>query len=213
MSDEKVSIRSNLVYLRFFTDNHEEYISTLEGDIAERDRLLDAIRTELRTTSDENKALRQEIDALKKALLQGRSDTPVLPPPAPLPAISAAAALASSGLKSPPPTPAPKSPMVTANVHKDLAMSPRLAGRSFWGGNLGLGGATPVHTTLVPDLSSVLSGKPSIASKRAPTLQENINPMLNVQNQPEKTMELSMPITPFDSFSEMNPFTMKTLDA
>ena len=61
-----------------------EYISTLEGDIAERDRILDAIRTELRTTSDENKALRQEIDALKKALLEGRADTPMLPPPAPL---------------------------------------------------------------------------------------------------------------------------------
>lgn len=93
-------------------------------------------------------------------------------------------------------------------------MSPRLASRGgFWGGNFGLGGATPVHTTLVPDLSSVLSGKGAITSKRSPTLQENINPTLNAQMQPEKTMELSMPMTPFDSFSEMNPFTMKTLDA
>lgn len=89
-------------------------------------------------------------------------------------------------------------------------MSPRLAGRNFWGGNLGLGGITPVHTTLVPDLSSVLSGKPASAAKR---LQENINPVLNAQMLPEKTMEISMPMTPFDSFTEMNPFTMKTLDA
>ena len=190
-----------------------EYITTLEGDIAERDRLLDAIRTELRNTSDENRALRQEIDALKKALIGGREETPILPPPAPLPPISAAAALASSGLKSPPPTPSPQSPMVTPNVHKDLPMSPRLAGRNFWGGNHGFGGITPVHTTLVPDLASVLSGKPSIASKRNPALQENINPMLNGHMQPEKTMELSLPMTPFDSFTETNPFTMKTLDA
>ena len=98
--------------------------------------------------------------------------------------------------------------MVTPNLNKDLPMSPRLAGRGFWGGNIGLGGITPVHTTLVPDLSSVLSGKP-----RSAGLQENINPMLNGQMQPEKTMEISMPATPFDSFTETNPFTMKTLDA
>lgn len=68
-----------------------EYISTLEGDIAERDRLIDAIRGELGSTKSENLALRQEISALKKALLDGRGriDTPVLPPPAPLPAVPA----------------------------------------------------------------------------------------------------------------------------
>ncbi|GJE93689.1 bZIP domain-containing protein [Phanerochaete sordida] len=214
-SKEKRQLR-NKISARNFRVRRKEYISTLEGDIAERDRLLDAIRTELRSTSDENKALRQEIDALKRALLdgRGRADTPVLPPPAPLPPISAAAALAGSGLKSPPPTPSPvpKSPMLTPNVHKDLPMSPRLAGRNFWGGNLGLGGIAPVHTTLVPDLSSVLSGKPPTA-QRSSGLQENINPQLNGQMQPEKTMEISMPMTPFDSFTEMNPFTMKTLDA
>jgi hypothetical protein len=210
VSGERVSCSARLKAF-FIIHTIIEYITTLEGDIAERDRLLDAIRTELRSTSDENKALRQEIDALKKALLVGnRADTPMLPPPAPLPAVSAAAALASSGLKSPPPTPSPtsKSPMVTPNFNKDMPMSPRLAGRSFWGGNMGLGGITPVHTTLVPDLSSVLSGKPRNAS-----LQENINPMLNGQAHPEKTMEISMPATPFDSFTEMNPFTMKSLDA
>ena len=102
--------------------------------------------------------------------------------------------------------------MLTPNLHKDLPMSPRLAGRNFWGGNIGLGGITPVHTTLVPDLSSVLSGKPATA-KANTGLQENINPMLNGQMQPEKTMEISMPMTPFDSFTETNPFTMKSLDA
>ncbi|KIP11846.1 hypothetical protein PHLGIDRAFT_33148 [Phlebiopsis gigantea 11061_1 CR5-6] len=211
-SKEKRQLR-NKISARNFRVRRKEYITTLEGDIAERDRLLDAIRTELRNTSDENRALRQEIDALKKALIAGRAETPILPPPAPLPPISAAAALVSSGLKSPPPTPSPQSPMVTPNVHKDLPMSPRLAGRNFWGGNHGFGGITPVHTTLVPDLASVLSGKPSIASKRNVALQENINPMLNGQMQPEKTMELSLPMTPFDSFTETNPFTMKTLDA
>lgn len=92
-------------------------------------------------------------------------------------------------------------------------MSPRLAGRGFWGGNLsgGFGGITPVHTTLVPDLSTVLSGKP--AGRRSPTLQENLNPMLNAQAPAERTMELSLPMSAFDSFTDMNPFTMKTIDA
>lgn len=49
-----------------------EYISTLEMDIAERDRLLNAIRSELGSTQSENVALRQEIAALKKALIDGR---------------------------------------------------------------------------------------------------------------------------------------------
>ena len=49
-----------------------EYISTLEMDIAERDRLLQAIRSELGSTQSENLALRQEVAALKRALLEGR---------------------------------------------------------------------------------------------------------------------------------------------
>lgn len=212
-SVEKVSF--DRLFFFFVLDSHHifsEYISTLEGDIAERDRLIDAIRGELGSTQSENLALRQEISALKKALLDGRGriDTPVLPPPAPLPTVSAA--LATSALKSPPPT--PKSPLLAPNVHKDLPTSPRLAGRGFWGGNLGSGiggGITPVHTTLVPDLSSVLSGKP--VGRKSPALQENINPMLNGQAQPEKTMELSLPMSAFDSFTDMNPFTMKTIDA
>ena len=49
-----------------------EYITTLEGDIADRDRLIDAIRTELGSMKSENVALRQEIDALKKDIAELR---------------------------------------------------------------------------------------------------------------------------------------------
>ena len=80
----------------------------MELDIAERDRLLDAIRTELGTSRSENLALRQEIEALKRTLLEGRSSSTSsssmnvdnggieglnLPPPAPLPERSAAEVL------------------------------------------------------------------------------------------------------------------------
>ncbi|KAI0682402.1 hypothetical protein BC835DRAFT_1424474 [Cytidiella melzeri] len=208
-SKEKRQLR-NKISARNFRVRRKEYITTLEGDIAERDRLIDAIRGELGSTQSENLALRHEISALKKALLEGRGriETPVLPPPAPLPTVSAA--LATSALKNA----SPKSPLPSPNVHKDLPTSPRLVGRGFWGGNLGGGiggGITPVHTTLVPDLSSVLSGKP--VGRKSPSLQENINPMLNGQAVPEKTMELSLPMSAFDSFTDMNPFTMKTIDA
>lgn len=95
-------------------------------------------------------------------------------------------------------------------------MSPRLGGRGFWGGNLGgFGGITPVHTTLVPDLSSVLSGKP--ADRQSSVLQENLNPALNksAAQGGDKSNELSLPMqmTPFDSFTDINPFTLKSLDA
>jgi hypothetical protein len=43
-----------------------EYISTLEGDIAERDRLLEAIRSELGSSRNENLALRREVENLKR---------------------------------------------------------------------------------------------------------------------------------------------------
>ncbi|KAF7797378.1 hypothetical protein EIP86_008573 [Pleurotus ostreatoroseus] len=210
-SKEKRQLR-NKISARNFRVRRKEYINTLEGDIAERDRLIDAIRTELGSTKSENSALRQEIEALKKALLDGRGrpDTPILPPPGPLPAVPAAV----TALRSPPPT--PKSPaLVVPNVHKDVSMSPRLGGHGFWGGNLsGFGGVTPVHTTLIPDLSTVLSGKP--LSRRSPTLQENLNPALNSPPAPQdKSKELTLPMqmTPFDTFTDTNPFTMKTLDA
>lgn len=66
-SKEKRQLR-NKISARNFRVRRKEYITTLEGDIAERDRLIDAIRTELGSTKSENNALRQEITALKKAL-------------------------------------------------------------------------------------------------------------------------------------------------
>lgn len=189
-----------------------EYINTLEGDIAERDRLIDAIRTELGSMRSENVALRQEIDGLKKALLdgRGRADTPVLPPPAPLPAVSPAL---SSGAASNA-TAVPKSPLVTPNTQKDLPTSPRMGARGFWGGAsspFGAGGFTPVHTTLVPEWGSVLSGKS--VGRRSPTLQENINPVLNAASWPnsEKTQQQQQ-LSALESFMEAHPFTMKSLD-
>ena len=119
-------------------------------------------------------------------------------------------------MQSPPATPK-NTTLLVPNVHKDVAMSPRVGGRAFWGGNLpGFGGVTPVHTTLVPDLSSVLSGKP-VGRRTSPSLQENINPALNNNSTtPDgKTKELSLPMhmTPFDSFTDLTPFTLKSLDA
>ncbi|KAK2464644.1 hypothetical protein APHAL10511_003337 [Amanita phalloides] len=86
-SKEKRQLR-NKISARNFRVRRKEYITTLEGDIAERDRLLDSIRSELGSTQSENLALRQEIAALKKILLEGRGTESLaslnLPAPAPL---------------------------------------------------------------------------------------------------------------------------------
>jgi hypothetical protein len=182
-----------------------EYITTLEGDIAERDRLIDAIRTELGSSQSENAALRQEIGALKKALLAsaGRADSPALPPPGPL----ATRAATSSSL-------------VTPNTQKDLPSSPRLAAsasKAFWGGSASFGGVTPVHTTLIPEnFTQPLASVKSLARARTShILQENINPSLNPGNAglPHNAFASLSKAAPFDSYAEANPFTMKTLDA
>lgn len=209
-----------------------EYISTLEGDIAERDRLIDAIRTELGSSKSENIALRQEIAALKKCLLEGRA-LPDLPPPAELPPIPASPPLT--------PTPVAASPVVTPNTQKDLPTSPRLSNRAFWGG-LGGMGVTPVHATFVPPIAVLaakapFSGgspilKPSIfyeETVRPRVLQENLNPGLNpssfrglvekkgAANINPALSNLSPSINhgvgAFDTFADVNPFTFKTLDA
>ncbi|CDO71137.1 hypothetical protein BN946_scf184845.g7 [Trametes cinnabarina] len=230
-SKEKRQLR-NKISARNFRIRRKEYIATLEGDIAERDRLIDAIRTELGSTKNENVALRQEIAQLKKALLEGRgrADTPILPPPAPLPTVPAsvlAASSASASSPSPPPV-LPRSPLLTPNTQKDLPTSPRMGARAFWGGaHAGLGGfgsITPVHTTLVPDLSSVLSGKP-VAGRKSPALQENINPTLNGspaslasllssnRNDEKPKEQQQLPMGAFDAFADINPFTLKSMDA
>ncbi|KAI1789464.1 hypothetical protein LXA43DRAFT_581247 [Ganoderma leucocontextum] len=224
-SKEKRQLR-NKISARNFRVRRKEYITTLEGDIAERDRLIDAIRTELGSMKSENVALRQEVDALKKSLLEGRgrADTPMLPPPAPLPAVSAATR-ASASSPSPPPARS-RSPLLTPNTQKDLATSPRMGSRAFWGGaHSSFGSITPVHTTLVPEWGSILSGK-GAPGRKSPALQENINPNLNVSTaaalasllnankaSEEKTKEPQTALGGFDVFAETNPFTLKSLDS
>ena len=180
-----------------------EYITTLEGDVAERDQLIDAIRAELGSTKSENAALQQEIKALKRALLgtAGRASSPALPPPSPLP-ISAPSPAARSTASS--------SSLLTPNMHKDLpSTSPRLAAKGFWGGSSTFGGITPVHAVTIPDLIAGAAIKP--------TLQENINPSLNTNSSANNiglaTLGGPGKPAPFDSFADSNPFTMKTLDA
>lgn len=196
-----------------------EYITTLEADVAERDRLIDAIRSELGSTKSENYALKQEIEILKKSLLQA-NPAPVLPPPAPLPAVSAAATVAA---RNSAPSPAPSSPLLAPNPNKDLPSSPRLASTrsGFWGGGSNpfgtMGGFTPVHTTLVPELSlSALAGKGLLTPPSKPLLQENLNPALNGVKKPTVTPQPKatglQPPSQFDSFTDLNPFTMKSMD-
>ncbi|KAA1476126.1 hypothetical protein DENSPDRAFT_853460 [Dentipellis sp. KUC8613] len=209
-SKEKRQLR-NKISARNFRVRRKEYISTLEGDIAERDRLIDAIRTELGSTKSENTALRNEISSLKKALLAGagRAESPVLPPPGPLPAPAARPA-------------STKPALLTPNMHKDLPTSPRMgSGKAFWGGSAAFGGITPVHTTLIPEsFAQPLVGKP--VTPRNSSLQENINPSLNGSNTtglaaaafgsgPGKAGKPSP--AAFDMFADSNPFTMKMLDA
>jgi len=200
-----------------------EYISTLEGDIAERDRLLDHFRTQLGSRESENLALRQEIAALKKSLLNGRSAEGEdgmmileegvvgglnlhLPPPKMLPEQSAAEALmmAESAASTNPIVNTTMTGLLTANTQKDLPTSRAGSSNAFWGG-VGMGGGiTPVHTTLVPDMSVVL--------KRA--LMENINPSLNQHPQTQQPhSHNTRPLGGFDGFADAHPFTLKTLDA
>ncbi|KAH8108299.1 hypothetical protein DFH11DRAFT_1732018 [Phellopilus nigrolimitatus] len=80
--------------------NLHKYIHTLEGDIAERDRLIDAICLEPGSTKSENNALRQEVAALKKAILEGRA-LPMSLPPAPLSPLSPLSSFAPQGLQAP----------------------------------------------------------------------------------------------------------------
>ena len=188
-----------------------EYITTLEGDIAERDRLIDAIRTELGSSQSENAALRQEISALKKALLAsaGRADSPALPPPGPIPAPPLATRTTAS------------SSLVTPNTQKDLPSSPRLAAsaaKAFWGGSASFGGVTPVHTTLIPDnFAQPLASVKSLARARAygSILQENTNPLLKSGNAglPASALAGLSKAAPFDSYADANPVSMKMLDA
>ncbi|KAK1216095.1 hypothetical protein PQX77_021273 [Marasmius sp. AFHP31] len=275
-SKEKRQLR-NKISARNFRVRRKEYISTLEMDIAERDRLLQAIRSELGSTQSENLALRQEIAGLKKALLEGRhinhsqlshSSAQVmvkgagdgmnmnlnavngavledfLPPPAPLPERSAAdeilartAATPSPSTATPSSAPnAATSSIVTPNTQKDISSSQA----AFWGGVGGYshgfgigGGVTPVHTVLMPEISSaglrhqqqeelnisrwvrdVLAAQTHEEDEQVNThkrrLQENMNPALNEAMDVEET---TCEAPEFEQFVESNTFTMKSIDA
>jgi len=220
-----------------------EYISTLEGDIAERDKLLDAIRSELGSTQSENYALRQEIATLKRVLLDGRGsvDSPALsstpsdvlvglnlPPPAPLPAQSAAETILAQAQAQPQaPTPTHAAVAVSTppsllipNIHKDVSSSSH-----FWGGasmkggmRLGLGGVTPVHRVVMPEMTGgVMEVLAQLNGAGGEKLQENMNPMLNQPRVQDANANVNVNAKAggggFDGYADGNVFTMKTMDA
>ncbi|EUC55422.1 bZIP transcription factor [Rhizoctonia solani AG-3 Rhs1AP] len=185
-SKEKRQLR-NKISARNFRVRRKEYITTLESHIADRDQLIAAIRSELSTTHNENTELRREIDALKRAIQEGRlsAEATGLPPPRPLtPEQSASPATPS--------TPAPRRPtdLARANTQKDRSSD--ASGRSFWGGAVGHGGVTSVHTTLIPEVfpqpisakprnvSPSSSGSSSASPSTPPNEGVNMNPLMNL---------------------------------
>ncbi|KAJ7512342.1 hypothetical protein B0H11DRAFT_2268409 [Mycena galericulata] len=236
-SKEKRQLR-NKISARNFRVRRKEYISTLEDNIAERDRLLSAIRSELGSTQSENLALRQEIAALKRTLLDGRGRgerQPVLPPPGPLPSSlsSSSSPTLTSGLASPTPS-GRASPLPLINKDKDLSASASSSTR-FWGGALGgmgMGGYTSVHTARIPELlgASPFASSPFAPaageSQNAPHQQENLNPALNGGRVAEVLRAgLGMGVATGapnananatgngEAFGDATPFTVRSLDA
>lgn len=220
-SKEKRQLR-NKISARNFRIRRKEYITTLEGDVAERDKLIELIREELGATKLENEALRREVDALKKAMLEGRV-APNLPPPAPLDAVKAATDAATKRTTR-------SSKAARVNTQKDLpSSSPRTASaRAFWGGSAGgaFNGITPVHTTLVPDFASLISNFTEKQQAQVAPIapfgffqEENINPALNSSCFTNRTVSgIAQPQTPgapggFDNFTDQNPFTLKNLES
>ncbi|KAJ7474456.1 hypothetical protein B0H11DRAFT_1333614 [Mycena galericulata] len=237
-SKEKRQLR-NKISARNFRVRRKEYISTLEDNIAERDRLLSAIRSELGSTQSENLALRQEIAALKRSLLDGRGRgerQPVLPPPGPLPSSlsSSSSPTLTSGLASPTPS-GRASPLPLINKDKDLSASASSSTR-FWGGALGgmgMGGYTSVHTARIPELlgASPFASSPfapaageQSQSAHAPHQQENLNPALNGGRVAE-VLRAGMGMGAGtgapnanatgngEAFGDATPFTVRSLDA
>ncbi|KAJ7880753.1 hypothetical protein B0H14DRAFT_3106117 [Mycena olivaceomarginata] len=204
-SKEKRQLR-NKISARNFRVRRKEYISTLEDNIAERDRLLSAIRSELGSTQSENLALRQEIATLKRTLLDNRGPALVLPPPAPLSSPSPSSV--SSATSSP-----KESELPAAHTLKDIAGSSSSAATSrFWGGAhaLGMGGYTSVHTARIPEL---LPSPP-------PQQQENLNPALNGSVKVTEVLRSGLGLgagtgpagVQADAFGDANPFTVRSLD-
>ncbi|KAF7330943.1 BZIP domain-containing protein [Mycena venus] len=227
-SKEKRQLR-NKISARNFRVRRKEYISTLEDNIAERDRLLSAIRTELGSTQSENLALRQEIAALKRTLLDNRGPAPVLPPPAPLsPSLGALSPSASSVSSSASPSLSKdgSETLPAAHTLKDIAGSSGSAATSrFWGGAhaLGMGGYTSVHTARIELLGATPWAASPFASAEPtppPTQQENLNPALNNTKVTEVVragLGFGAGTGPTgaqaDAFGDANPFTVRSLDA
>ncbi|KAJ7265995.1 hypothetical protein B0H12DRAFT_179597 [Mycena haematopus] len=223
-SKEKRQLR-NKISARNFRVRRKEYISTLEDNIAERDRLLSAIRTELGSTQSENLALRQEIAALKRTLLDNRGPAPVLPPPAPL--SSSLSSPSSSAAPSPTLSRDSNETLPAAHTLKDIAGSSSSAATSrFWGGAhaLGMGGYTSVHTARIPELlgASPWAASPFAAEPTPPsTQQENLNPALNSNTKVTEVLRTGLGLgagtgptgAQSDAFGDANPFTVRSLDA
>ncbi|KAJ7733774.1 hypothetical protein DFH07DRAFT_845384 [Mycena maculata] len=223
-SKEKRQLR-NKISARNFRVRRKEYIATLEDNIAERDRLLSVIRAELGSTQSENLALRQEIAALKRTLVEGRGPAPVLPPPAPLSPSSSSPNL-TSGLASPTLSAVSgsgrASPLPRANTAKDVSAT----STRFWAGASGMGiggmgGYTSVHTARIPELlgESPLASSPFAPETSTPTQQENLNPALNGSKVVEVVRAglglgagTGAPVHG-DVFGDANPFTVRSLDA
>ncbi|KAJ7150851.1 hypothetical protein C8R43DRAFT_491093 [Mycena crocata] len=237
-SKEKRQLR-NKISARNFRVRRKEYISTLEDNIAERDRLLSAIRSELGSSQSENLALRQEIAALKRTLIEGRGglQMPVLPPPAPLsPSLSALTAFSPSASGSAPGSPALSavgSPSANANKEKEREALPRAnthkdlsaTSQRFWGGSVSPamlgGGYTSVHTARIPDLLGAhpFAQSPfAVETPSPPAQQENLNPALNGGKVAE-VLRSGLGLgagtgTPGENaFGDANPFTVRSLDA
>ena len=180
-----------------------EYIATLEGEVATRDEQIQVYREELSTTKSENNELKKEIERLRKAILEGRTgnlfdkaaanDTP-----------ASTTVLSQTNTKAR----NTRSSLAKANRNKDLPSTGSRNG--FWGGSVLGSGATPVHTTLIPDFDvSTLSGKP----KAPAPLQENLNPLLNSSLLPKPALPSSTGLGGFDGFADNNSFTYKTLES
>ncbi|KAG9077549.1 hypothetical protein FRC06_008850, partial [Ceratobasidium sp. 370] len=182
-SKEKRQLR-NKISARNFRVRRKEYITTLESHIADRDQLISAIRSELSITHNENNELRREIDALKRAIQEGRisAEATGLPPPRPLtPEGTPTAATPATATRRP-------KDLARANTQKDRSADP--SARSFWGGAIGNGGVTSVHTTLIPEVfptAQALSGKRTPASSPSstgpvtpPSEGVNMNPLMNL---------------------------------
>ncbi|KAG8812321.1 hypothetical protein FRC17_002077 [Serendipita sp. 399] len=197
-SKEKRQLR-NKISARNFRVRRKEYITTLEGEVAIRDKQLETYREELTSTKSENTELRKEIERLKREIMEGRGGASIFEQPP----VDSKAVLAQVNGKATRSTNT-ITPRPTRN--KDLPASGST--RGFWGGAT-MNGTTPVHTTLIPDFDiATLSGKPRL-------LQENLNPLLNAAfkrdslNQSNATSNMPLLSSGLDG---LHNFTFKGMD-